>query len=117
MEKLFHPKFMLCRISIFAEVMKKKIIKELKSWGVMAVIFVVLYLTGLHTEVAAFAQRMILSTGVFTADTEIPASEQKGVDYDFKLQDLEGNITDFEDFKGKVIFLNIWASWCAPCIA
>ncbi|MEO1098413.1 MAG: TlpA disulfide reductase family protein [Bacteroidota bacterium] len=97
--------------------MKSKIIKELKSWGVMAAIFVALYLTGLHTDVAAFAQRMILSTGVLTADTELPTSEQKDIDYDFKLQDLEGNITNFEDFRGKVIFLNIWASWCAPCIA
>ncbi|MEM6524833.1 MAG: TlpA disulfide reductase family protein [Bacteroidota bacterium] len=97
--------------------MKARIIRELKSWGFMATIFLVLYLTGLHTDVAAFAQRIILSTGVFTADTEIPVSEQKNIDYNFKLQDLQGTVVSLEDFKGKVIFVNIWASWCAPCIA
>lgn len=97
--------------------MKSKILKELKSWGIMAAIVLTLYLTGLHTSVAAFAQRIVLSTGIITPDTELPESEMRDVDYNFKLQDLEGNVVSLEDFKGKVIFLNIWASWCPPCIA
>ena len=30
--------------------------------------------------------------------------------------DLEGNKIDLNQYKGKVLFLNFWASWCAPCI-
>ncbi len=30
--------------------------------------------------------------------------------------DLEGNPLHLTDFKGKHIFLNFWATWCAPCI-
>lgn len=89
----------------------------MKSWGIIAIIFLTLYLTGLHTDVAALAQRAILSTGIITPDTELPESEKLDVDYNFKLQHLEGNVVNLEDFKGKVIFINIWASWCAPCIA
>ena len=34
----------------------------------------------------------------------------------FTLPDLAGKKVSLADFKGKVVFLNIWATWCAPCI-
>ena len=33
------------------------------------------------------------------------------------LVDLEGNKVNLDDYKGKTIFLNYWATWCRPCIA
>ncbi len=90
--------------------------KELKSWGIIGAIFLVLYLTGLHTQVAAFAQRAILSTGLITADTEI-SDNTEDADFDFQLKNLNGEVVNLSDYKGKVIFLNIWATWCPPCIA
>jgi len=34
---------------------------------------------------------------------------------DFTLPNLEGNRLTLSDFKGKVIILNFWATWCPPC--
>ena len=34
-----------------------------------------------------------------------------------ELIDAEGNAAYFDDFKGKILFVNNWASWCPPCIA
>ena len=37
--------------------------------------------------------------------------------YNWQLQDLQGNTIPFEEFKNKVVFINLWATWCPPCIA
>lgn len=34
----------------------------------------------------------------------------------FELMDINGQVINLEDKRGKVILLNFWASWCPPCV-
>jgi len=40
---------------------------------------------------------------------------EKGVP-DFSVTNLEGKLIKLSDFRGKLVLVNIWATWCAPCV-
>lgn len=107
-----------------------------KTWiqyGIFAAVAITLYATGMHTEVIGFAQRGLLATGLMNPDLEeiaqvrntaienmdkmatVPKITQ--ADFNFKLIDRNGKTISLEELKGKVIFMNFWATWCPPCIA
>jgi len=37
--------------------------------------------------------------------------------YNWNLVDMEGKPTNLQSMQGKVILINVWATWCPPCVA
>lgn len=94
--------------------MNRKLKRELIEWGLLLTVVGVLLITGWYKEVAGFLQRGILETGIMQPDI---SETSRMADYDFHIIDENGKTIDFSEFQGKTVFMNIWATWCPPCIA
>jgi thiol-disulfide isomerase/thioredoxin len=103
----------------------KKYKKEVIQWVITLSVIVILFTTGLHTEVLGGIQRIFLATGInkpsipeqSTEAVSVSNKEFNAYKYDFPLKTIEGKEVNVKSLKGKVVFMNLWASWCPPCIA
>ena len=48
------------------------------------------------------------------SNTAVSASLQPALPT-FAVEDINGNRVNLQSFKGKKVFVNLWASWCPPC--
>ena len=90
----------------------------LKKWGsnvLFLVVVTVLLFTEVGKDASVFVKRIFLMQPEIEGTTEIARLDASG--YNWVVSDLEGNTHSFTEFKGKVVFLNFWATWCPPCRA
>ena len=85
--------------------MKKKSGKI--AFTIFLVPFVITILWGLASHLNRTDYEKKLKKVVLEKGVKVP---------DFSFPDLNGNIIQLSNYKGKVILLNICASWCIPCL-
>ena len=76
-----------------------------RSWLIIALVFVGFWIVYL----AFFGPR-----------NRPPSLEGSGInrpaEYGWSLEDLKQQPVRFSRFEGKTVFLNVWATWCGPCV-
>lgn len=101
--------------SLFENAKIRKVATAVKPWALFIGIFFLLKVTGVGSHISAFAQTALMKAGVMDVEPKTLVAPRSDFDYGFTLKDLEGKKLNMKDLKGKVIFLNLWATWCGPC--
>jgi thiol-disulfide isomerase/thioredoxin len=64
-----------------------------------------------YTKPAAVKKKYMDVYNQFSSDTAYVGKSS----YNFSLPDSTGRMISMKDFKGKVVFVDVWATWCGPC--
>ena len=88
-----------------------------KIYDFIFIAFIVaLLIPNSRIEIMAFVNRvksMIIEPKVETSENALTVSASG---YNWQLADINGNEVNLSEYKDKVLFVNIWATWCPPCV-
>jgi thiol-disulfide isomerase/thioredoxin len=87
----------------------------LKPWLVTVAFVLILRYTGALSGISYYTQSAVMKTGLMDATPKTNIAKPESFNYSFTVKDLNGTVVNMEQLKGKVIFLNLWATWCGPC--
>ncbi|MFC7526694.1 TlpA family protein disulfide reductase [Parapedobacter sp. GCM10030251] len=70
-----------------------------------------------NPDAKSFVLRQLMATGLFNASIDKKDSDAVSKAVDFNFVDEKGNVQNTSSLRGKIVFINFWASWCPPCRA
>jgi thiol-disulfide isomerase/thioredoxin len=93
----------------------KQLALKAKPWVLFIGILFMLKVTGALSGISFIANTALMKTGALDVDPGQTIRTAENFNYNFTVKDLNGKKMEISELKGKVIFLNLWATWCGPC--
>lgn len=81
-----------------------------KAGAVLLIVIGITMITGQMNDISSYMGKVSTPTA-----TEKETVEQETFPLPYTLKDQNQQDVSFKDLKGKVIFVNFWATWCPPC--
>lgn len=69
------------------------------------------------SPLALLAASLLAAPAAFGGDGKFTATEPPAPLPGLSFEDGKGRGLDIKDFKGRTVILNLWATWCSPCVA
>ncbi len=82
-------------------------------------IFIILIVAVLMPQSRQQILKLVVNTGIVQPSVENAgdATPLNQLAWQWEFTDETGKVHKLEDFKGQVILINFWATWCPPCVA
>lgn len=90
--------------------------QKLKKYIINGVFIVLLGVLLFVPSAKALLIQGLMKIGLFSPNVE-QVEKNTVTSYEVKFQKPDGELVALNDLKGKVVFLNFWATWCPPCLA
>ena len=60
-------------------------------------------------------KKLVLIVIIFTLPLYFCSKKSEPTEIEFTYPDLNNAMVSLVDFKGKIVLVDIWATWCVPC--